>query len=156
MKPRNQSPTPTENSSGATATTAADFGARSRVPRWLVPLLTVVGAAAVGYLATQQFLPHPVPRALVGKWLAVGGDMDGATLEFQRNGAMIGTVNMKGKEGKISAQVQVEGRSLRITTINPFTKMPETDTQTIRTLEEDRLVLEDHKGTVLKLERLKD
>jgi hypothetical protein len=91
---------------------------------------------------------------MLGKWLVVGGDMDGATLEFKRDGAMLGTVNMKGKEGKIKAAVEVDGETLRITSVNPYTKQPETDVQTIRTLSNDQFIIEDRKGVILKMQRL--
>jgi hypothetical protein len=43
---------------------------------------------------------------------------------------------------------------MHITTTNPFTNQAETDTQTILTLTDSQLVIEDRKGTVLRMERL--
>ncbi len=97
-----------------------------------------------------------VPHAMLGKWLVVGGDMDGATLEFHRDGSMIGIVNMKGKEGKIKAQVEVDGETISVTSTNPITNRPETDVQTIRALTDDQFVLQDRKGTVLRMQRLRE
>jgi hypothetical protein len=123
--------------------------------RWLcAPAFVVVVALAAYALFHFVILSH-VPYAMLGKWLVVGGEMDGATVEFQRDGSMTGIVNMKGKEGKILAKVEVENDLLRITSVNPYTKQPETDVHTIRMLHDDQLVIEDRKGTVLKMERLR-
>jgi uncharacterized protein (TIGR03066 family) len=117
-------------------------------------LTCLVLAAVVAFAVLRFVILSRVPQALLGKWLVVGGEMDGATLEFFRDGTMIGKVNMDGKEGTIKGKVEVDGDTLRITSTNPFTRRPETDVQTIRTLTEDRLVLEDRKGTVLSMQRL--
>lgn len=121
---------------------------------WLAVLGCVLLAGAASYAVLRFVVLSRVPHALLGKWYVVGGDMDGATLEFDRDGKMIGTVNMKGKEGKIKGKAEVDGQTLRITSTNPFTGRAETVTQTIRTLTEDRLVIEDEKGAVLQMERL--
>jgi len=60
---------------------------------------------------------------------------------------------MDGKEGTIKATVEVEGESLRITSVNPHTGQAVTDVQTIRTLAAGQFVIEDRKGTVLVMER---
>lgn len=129
---------------------------RLSLPRWLVPVVCMLLAAAGTYALFHFVILSRVPHAMLGKWLVVGGEMDGATLEFHRDGSMIGIVNMKGKEGKIKAQVEADGDTLRITSLNPFTKQPETDTQAVRMLTADQFVLEDRKGTVLKMERLRE
>jgi uncharacterized protein (TIGR03066 family) len=127
---------------------------------WLPPWLVAVACIAVGGGATFSVLHFVilsrVPHAILGKWVVIEGELKGGTLEFRRDGTMIGKVNMKGKEGTIKATVEVEGETMRITSINPYTNRSETDVQTIRTLEDDRFVIEDRKGTTLIMERLRE
>jgi uncharacterized protein (TIGR03066 family) len=123
---------------------------------WAIASLLVLGAGAGTFAVLHFAVLTRLPSTMLGKWLVVGGEMDGATLEFQRDGAMVGKVNMAGKEGKIQAKVEVDGETLRITSINPSTNRPETDVQTIHTLTAERFVIEDRKGTVLNMERLKE
>jgi hypothetical protein len=103
---------------------------------------------------------------MVGTWVVMevkttqGANPDaslkGGTLEFRRDGTMIGKVNMGGKEAKIEATVEVERDSLRITSVNPNNGQKVTDVQTIRAIESDRFVIEDHKGTVPLMQRLRE
>ncbi len=135
---------------------AAPGRTESRLWRAALALLCVAVAAGATFAVLHFFVLSRLPPAMLGKWLVVGGEMDGATLDFQRDGKMIGKVNMKGKEGTITARVEVDGKTLRITSINPSTNQPETDTQTIHTLTAERFVIEDRKKTVLSMERLRE
>jgi uncharacterized protein (TIGR03066 family) len=126
---------------------------RPWLPHWVVPLLCVTVAAVATFALFEYLILSKVPRAMLGKWVVVEGEMEGATLEFFRDGRMLAKVNMQGKEGVIKAQVEVDGQTMRSTTVNPFTKMEETDTQTIVTLTDTQFVIEDRKGTVMKMER---
>ena len=128
--------------------------AKRRWLHWTFALLLVAAAAAGTFAVLHFAVLSRVPHAMLGKWHVVGGEMDGAILEFRRDGTLIGTVNMKGKEGKIKGTVELDGQALRITSVNPHTKQPETDTQTIHVLTTEQFVIEDRKGTKLTMQRL--
>jgi hypothetical protein len=141
-------------------------GPSSRKVHSLAPIALILLAAAGTYAGLHFYVLARVPNAMVGTWVVVdvktrgSGKTDdslkGGRLEFHRNGTMIGKVNMDGKEGTIKASVEVEGDILRITSVNPKTGQTMTDVQTIRTLEGDRFVIENHQGTVLMMERLRE
>jgi predicted methyltransferase len=63
---------------------------------------------------------------------------------------------MDGNGYTIKATVEVEEDILRITSVNPNNGQKATDVQTIRTLEGDHFVIENHKGTMLMMERLRE
>jgi uncharacterized protein (TIGR03066 family) len=124
--------------------------------RW-VGLAVCVLLAAGGTWAVMEFVVwNKLPPELVGKWVVQGGEQDGATFDFYRNGTMVGRINNRGMEGVIDARVAVEGESLFITTQNPRTKGDETKTHTIKTLNGQQLVLQDQQGTVFRMERAGD
>src|SRR5262245_26466017 len=89
--------------------------------RWLIPIFCVVVVGVGSWAATEHFIFNKVPGQLVGKWVVLGGDQDGATFDFYRSGVMEGRINVGGKEGRISARVHVEGKNLFSTTTNPNT-----------------------------------
>src|SRR5262245_4687240 len=97
------------------------------LPRWAVVLLVIALAAGATFalfefvlFALFEFaLLSKVPPELVGKWRVVGGQMDGVTFEFQRNGTMTGKHTVDGKEGLIEGKAEVTGTTLRTTTVNP-------------------------------------
>lgn len=124
--------------------------------RWAVPLLCVLVSGGGTFALFEYVILSKLPRELLGKWVVIEGEMEGATAEFSRNGTTIWKVNMKGKEGIIKGRAEVDGETMRIMTTNPMTKEPVTDTQTILTLNENQLVIEDQKGTIIKLERLRE
>lgn len=93
-------------------------------------------------------------RDLIGKWVVVGGEQDGATFDFLRDGTMVGRINLKGREGIINARVTVSGSKLHITTQDPTTKRDYTVTQTIVTLTQQDLVVEDEKGQRIRMQRV--
>jgi hypothetical protein len=136
------------------------------LPRWLVVCTVVAMVGAGSYAVLHFFVLTRVPRAMVGTWLVLdvqtnGGDrsnqaLKGGRFVFRRDGAMIVQANMDGKGYTIKATVEVEDETLRITTVNPNNGRKVTDVQTIRTLEGDRFVIEDRKGTVLVMDRLRE
>jgi uncharacterized protein (TIGR03066 family) len=96
---------------------------------------------------------NTLPSQLVGKWVIEGGEQNGATLDFSRNGIMVGRMNHRGNLAIINAQVRVEGKTLFLTTRNPNTHLEETRAQTINTLTDQELVIEDEQGKVFTLKR---
>jgi hypothetical protein len=136
------------------------------LPRWLIALTLVALAGAGSYAVFHFLILTRVPHAMVGTWVVTevkttGSDksnqaLKGGRIQFHGDGTMIVQANMDGKGYTIKATVEVEGEELRITSVNPNNGQAVTDVQTIRTLEGDRFVIEDRKGTMLMMERLRE
>lgn len=94
-----------------------------------------------------------IPSQLVGKWVVEGGKQDGATLDFFRDGSMVGRMNHEGMEARINARVRLDGEKLYVTSTNPNTKSDETKIQIIRTLTASRLEIEDEQGNIWRMSR---
>ena len=141
----------------------AKTGQSSSTLRWLAACAIIAFAGAGTYAVLHFFVLTRVPHTIVGTWVVMDvktkGDnktdqaLKGGRMQFGRDGTMIVQANMDGKGYTIKATVEVEGEELRITSVNPNNGQKVTDIQTIRTLESDRLVIEDHKGTVLVMAR---
>jgi uncharacterized protein (TIGR03066 family) len=125
------------------------------LPKWACILLIIGIVAGVSFAAFELDLPDRIPPELVGAWRVVGGPMSGTTMEFHRNGDMIGRVTVDGKEGVIEGTAEVTDKTLRTTTINPITKRADTGTQTIVTWSESELVTEDARGVRITLKRVR-
>lgn len=120
---------------------------------WAAGLVILVATAGATWALFEFVILSRIPGALVGKWVVEGGEQDGATFDFYRDGTMRGRINVGGKEGIIHARVRVEGDKMHTTTRNPSTGKDETRTQTIRSLSERELVLADDRGEVLRMTR---
>ena len=94
-----------------------------------------------------------IPSTLAGKWVVIGGEQDGATFDFYRNGTMVGYVNMGGNPGIINAHVTVEEDTLFITSQNQRNGREETKRHIIKTLSARELVLEDEQKNTHRMER---
>jgi uncharacterized protein (TIGR03066 family) len=127
--------------------------AQASKKHWALLALCLVVACGGTWAIMEYYVWNRLPSALVGKWVIVGGDQDGATFDFYPNGTMIGNVNVNGNEHRIDAQVAVEENSLFITTKHPKTGQVDTRTQTIKTLNAKELVLQDEKKNVFRMER---
>ncbi len=114
--------------------------------------LCLVGAGLGTWAVFEFVVWNALPAAFVGKWVVVGGPEDGATFDFYRSGAMVGNVNVKGKNAAVFANVRVEDQKIYTTTINPNTNRPDVHVQRIL-LFTDKLVIEDEKGQRLVMER---
>jgi uncharacterized protein (TIGR03066 family) len=125
--------------------------------RWLrrcVVVLLVVGViAGASYALFDHVLPSRLPREMLGTWRVVDGKMRGATLEFRRDGTMFGKFEQD--DNTIEATVEVDGKTLRTTTTNPYTKRSDTWAQTIVTLTRTEFVTEEPKGTRIRMERVR-
>ncbi len=121
--------------------------------RWPLLVLCMVLAAGATWAVLEFAGWSRIPHALVGKWVVEGGEQDGATFDFHRDGTMIGRINLNGKEGIIKARVRADGDQLFITTQNPNTGRDDTRAQTIKTLTRTELVLEDSQGRAFRMKR---
>ncbi|MCI0461454.1 MAG: hypothetical protein L0Z62_31270 [Gemmataceae bacterium] len=127
---------------------------RGRLLKGTAALLVIALVGGATYALFHLVLWARIPNQMAGKWLVHEGELHGATLEFFRNGTMVGTVNLDGRKATIQGKVEVEGDKLHITSIHPLTKKQHTDTQTIRSLTDSEFILVDRKGTVIRMERL--
>jgi uncharacterized protein (TIGR03066 family) len=121
--------------------------------RWVVPVACLLLTAGTTWAVLEFAVWSRIPHNLAGKWVVEGGEQDGATFDFFRNGTMVGRINMRGKEGRIDARVRVEGDTLLSMTRNPHTGKDETRRQTITLLTGQELVIRDERGQVLRLTR---
>jgi uncharacterized protein (TIGR03066 family) len=117
----------------------------------LVGVFLLAGGAAWAF--AELVVWNRLPADLVGKWVVEGGEQDGATFDFHRNGTMVGRINLNGREGIVQARVEVDGNKLYTTTTNPNSGRDETRTQTIKTLTNRSLVLVDKRGQELTMSR---
>jgi len=139
---------------------ARDWVAWKSWPVVLCITLTAGATYAVLYFAILSKIPHP----MVGTWIVnevtskqgeQGNEaLKGGRLIFHRDGTMIGETMKDSKPWTIKATVEVEGKFLRITSVHPETGEAVTDVQRIRTLADDKFVIEDRTGTVLNMARL--
>jgi hypothetical protein len=133
---------------------------------WLIALAIIALAGTASYAGVRYFVLTRIPHVLIGTWVVTdvktsGSDrsneaLKGGRMHFHRDGRMIVQANMDGKGYTIKANVEVEGNEMRITSVNPNNGQTATDVQTVRTLEGDRFVIEDSKGTMLMMERLRE
>lgn len=120
---------------------------------WLLLILVFLVAGGGTWAVLEYVVWAKLPAQLVGKWVVEGGEQDGATFDFYRDGSMVGRINVNGKEGVIKAQVSMEGDKLHMTTKNPYSNRDETRTQIIKIMTEQELVLEDDRGQVVRMKR---
>ena len=92
---------------------------------------------------------------LVGKWKVTKGENvpAGATIEFTKDGKLSMSFDVNGTIMKVEGTYKVEGDKLH-TTIKMGDK-EEMDTDTLKSLTDDKLVVEDKAGKVVELEKVK-
>jgi hypothetical protein len=120
--------------------------------RLVLGLMLILVAAGVWSLF-EFVIWNKIPAELVGKWEIMEGPDEGGTVDFFRNGNMVAHVNSAGKLGIIEAKIRVEERKIHVTTRHRQTGEEGTRVQSIKSLEGDRLVLQDERGILLKLRR---
>jgi uncharacterized protein (TIGR03066 family) len=124
------------------------------LPKWTMPILCFFGSAAGTIALFEGVLLGEIPAMMQGKWVVVEGELEGASLEFLRDGSMIGTIKADGKEAAIKGKVHMAGDGFRLTTSNSPNGIEVTDEQTILDLSDEQLVIQDRRGEVLKMTRV--
>ncbi len=120
---------------------------------WIFLGLGLVLAAGGTWAFFEYVVWNTVPRELVGKWVVTEGPDEGGTIDFFRGGTMVARVNLQGKLGIIEAKIRVEDGKIIATLKNQLTGELGTRVQTIKVLDAKRLVLQDERGNLIKLER---
>jgi uncharacterized protein (TIGR03066 family) len=148
--------TKTHKGSKEPANSAAPSPARA-LGRWIAIVLVVAVVAGASFAAFEFLLPDRIPPELVGKWRVVDGppNLNGMTMEFKRNGDMIGRATVNGKDFAMEGTAVLDDKTLHTTTTNLYTGRSETGMQTIVTLTENELVTRDQKGTRLTMTRVR-
>ena len=133
---------------------------------WLIAVTIIALTGTASYAGLHYFVLTRIPRAMIGTWVVMdvktnADDKSNQALKdgrfvFRRDGTLTVMTNMHGKGYTIKATVEVEEDTLRIASVNPKNGQKATDVQTIRTLDGDRFVIEDSKGTMLMMERLRE
>ena len=85
-----------------------------RLPTWVAPILCLIGSTGATVALCEHVLVNKIPPSIQGKWLVVEGELEGATLEFLKNGTMIGTILVDGRETAVEGQIQMEPDGFRV------------------------------------------
>ncbi len=120
--------------------------------RFFLALVMLLAAGSVWALF-EFVVWNTLPAELVGKWVVTEGPDEGGTIDFYRNGTMVAKVNLAGKLGIIEAKIRLEEKKIIATLKNQYTGEEGTRIQTIKVLDDKRLVLEDERGNLIKMER---
>ncbi len=144
-----------QSSQGRKATPAPGKpGPPPLLPRWLVVLVGLAGSGAASYFVLTTYVLPKLPDALVGTWQVRGGEMNGTQMTFQRDGTFTALVNLDGREVPVQARVEFHDKTLRFIVVNGLTGKEETKTQTIKSLTEKEMIVEEN-GATSKLVRVK-
>ena len=95
-----------------------------------------------------------LPDEIVGTWQVKDGEMNGTRMIFHRDGAFTSIVTIDGRDISIEARVALHDKTLRFTIVNGLTGKQETKTQTIRSLTETEMIV-DEGGATSRLVRVK-
>ena len=88
---------------------------------------------------------------IVGTWEVTKGDMPlGSTVAFTKDGKM--TANVKGVPQAMEGTYKVEGDKITTTMKNPAGQEV-TDTDTIKTLNDTTLIMEDKQGKTIEMKK---
>lgn len=128
--------------------------ASSLMPRWLVLLGCLALAGGGMYFVMTSYVIAQVPAEIVGTWQVKGGEMDGTKMTFHRDGSFTSMVTIEGRDIPIEARVAVRDKTLQFSIVNGLSGKRETKTQTIRSLTETEMVVEEG-GATSKLVRVK-
>jgi uncharacterized protein (TIGR03066 family) len=121
--------------------------------RWLGVACCFVLACGTAYVLAENFLVTRIPEALVGTWKVVGGEQDGVTLRFHRNGAFEAHVRRGDQEPVVRGHVEVEDKQVHIISQDSATGAKDKKTHIIRSISENEMVLEDPRGVASRLVR---
>jgi uncharacterized protein (TIGR03066 family) len=123
--------------------------------RRLVLFLIFLLAGAGTWAFFEFVVWNKIPSELVGKWDIVDGPKEyrEAVFEFYRNGTMEGRVDRGDMLHIIRSTIQLDGKKLIITSRHPETGAEKVQVQTIRTLTDRELIVEDERGTRIRMRR---
>lgn len=112
-------------------------------------------ALVVGNLTQADDAKKIDQAKLIGTWKIVKaeGAPEGATVEFTKDGKMIVSAEMNGQKLKFEGTYKIEGDKL----LSAMTIMGNEvkDTDTIKSLTDDKLTLVDKEGKLAELEKVK-
>jgi uncharacterized protein (TIGR03066 family) len=110
-------------------------------------LLAAVAAVVVLVGASSAQDKKIDPAKLVGKWELTKSDSEnapkGAIVEFAKDNKLTITIDAGGKEFKVSGTYKVDGDKLTVTIKPPDGGKEDSETDTIKSLTDDKVVLID-------------
>jgi hypothetical protein len=127
------------------AQTAPSAGKRGTFRGWLLggPLFLV--SAVVAYFLVTALLRPTLPDSIVGDWRIEGGDLKGARFSFTRDGKFKAVLTVNGRPVEVDALVEKRDDTLRYTIVNPATGKKEIKVQTIKSLTEREMIVEENR-----------
>jgi uncharacterized protein (TIGR03066 family) len=119
-----------------------------RWSRFALAGFLVFGLALVGTAGTDT------AKKLVGLWEITKGEgaPPGATVEFTKDGKLKLHAKIGDKDFDLTGTYKVEGKKLTVTL--EFKGKSKTDSDTIKSVSDNRLVLEDKDGKVTEMKRV--
>jgi len=115
--------------------------------RWLLLLVGLAVSGAATYFVLTTYIWPPIPDTIAGTWQVKGGEMDGTRMTFQRDGTFSSMVTIDGRDIPIVARVALHDKILQFTIATGPAGREETKTQTIRSLTESEMIVEEGGAT---------
>jgi hypothetical protein len=150
QKKKHYAPTPQQGKQPA-GRPATDTPRRS-LRGLLIGILCTLLVGGGTWALFEYVIWNVTPPELVGKWVVVDGEQEGATFDIFRSGALVGKINIDGREAIVNARIRMEGKKLYWHTRSK-SGQEDTRVKVIRTLTVREMVWEDEQGSVLKMER---
>ncbi len=119
--------------------------ASASLRKYLFGGLLFVAAVVLGYFVVTWLLRPTLPDSIVGEWRMAGGDIDGTRFSFARDGTFKAKLTVNGKEVEVQAHVEMHDDTLRYTILNPATGKNEIKIQTIKSLTDQEMVVEENR-----------
>jgi hypothetical protein len=124
--------------------------------RWwlgLFLLLCLVGSATLSYLVFSH-VGESVPRELAGIWQVTEGPLQGATLEFRRDGTVVASKSERGTRSISKSSARVDGKKIFLTSRDDLSGQEDTVVQVIVRLTEDELIIRDMDKHIYRMKRV--
>jgi uncharacterized protein (TIGR03066 family) len=122
---------------------------------WALPAVFFLGSIGGTIAVCEWFFVGAIPSLLQGKWLVVEGELEGATLEFLKDGTLIGSLPTGGKEASFEGTVHMQGDGFRFRLKASFPDIAVAKDHTILDLTDQQLVIQGGDGEVLKMTRVR-
>jgi uncharacterized protein (TIGR03066 family) len=138
------------------ASPVADKPVKQRRRRWplaLFLLLCLVGSAVISY-AVFVNVGENVPPELAGLWQVTDGPLQGATLEFRRDGTVVATKMEHGTKSTTTSSAKIDGKKIYLTSKDDVSGKDDTVVQTIVRLNAEELIIRDMDKHIYRMKRV--
>jgi hypothetical protein len=128
--------------------------APGRFPPWLFAFVSIFGSAVITVIFFEAMFLSDIPPLLQGKWVITEGELEGAILEFFKDGTMKGSARVGGEVRSLQWNVTMNGDDrFRITVGEETRGLISVEEQTILELSSRYFKFQDSQGKVTKLTR---